>query len=606
MVGIRKKLLMIFGAFIVFIVVISSFTFVHIDRLGKAINVILRENYRSVAACQDMKESLERIDSGALFVLLGNEHEGRRLVAIHSEKFASALDVELGNITLPGEKDKAEQIRSLFGAYIRSVSDVLRPDLSPEKRKHRYFSTIQPKFHGINEAAQAILDMNQKNMSDASESAKKLAVKTHRSIVTVIAVAICIAIIFSILARRWILLPITRLTESVNEIREGNFDLVIETGAMDEIGRLSEAFNDMASALRQARKTDRINLIRTRKVTEEVFKTLPAAIALLDLTGRVEIATVTAERWLGLSPGADAFTLGHVWLEPLVRKALDSGKTVEMSAEEPFVQTFSDHHEYFFQPVAVPIPEGRDLSNPSGIALIMNDMTLVHQQRELKRGVLSTVSHQLKTPLTSLRMSIHLLLDENVGAVNDKQAELLLAAREDSERLVTILSELLDLNRIESGAVLDVKPVHPEDIIRNAIDTFHVEAKDKGVALVQDIPDSLPMAQADPGKLSHVFSNLIANALRFTAPGGTVTIGAVQEEDLLEFSVTDTGAGIAGEFLEHVFDPFFRVPGQTENTGVGLGLSIVKEIVHAHGGTVRAESIQGKGSVFRFTLPLKA
>ena len=166
MVGIRKKLLMIFGAFIVFIVVISSFTFVHIDRLGKAINVILRENYRSVAACQDMKESLERIDSGALFVLLGNENEGRRLVAAHSDKFASALDVELGNITLPGEKEKAEQIRSLFGEYIRLVSDVLRSDLSPEKRKHQYFSTIQPKFHAINEAAQAILDMNQKNMRD--------------------------------------------------------------------------------------------------------------------------------------------------------------------------------------------------------------------------------------------------------------------------------------------------------------------------------------------------------------------------------------------------------------------------------------------------------
>jgi signal transduction histidine kinase len=606
MVGIRKKLLMIFGVFIVFIAVISAFTIVHIDRLGKAVNVVLRENYRSVAACQDMKESLERIDSGILFVFSGNSVEGRRLVSVHSEKFASALVVELGNITLPGEKEKAEQIRVMFNEYIRAVSSVLRKDLAPDKSRLLYFSSIQPKFRTIKDTAQAILDMNRINMSDASEAAKKLAAKTHRSIVTVVAVAVFLALLFSTLARRWILLPITRLTDSVNEIREGNFDLVIETGARDEIGRLSEAFNDMASALRQTRKADRLNLMRTRKVTEEVFKTLPAAIALLDLKGRVEIATGTAEKFLGLSPGAGAFTLGHTWLEPLVRKAADNGKTVEMPAEEPFVQVFSDHREFFFQPVAVPIPEGRETSNPAGVALIMNDMTLVHQQRELKRGVLSTVSHQLKTPLTSLRMSIHLLLDEKVGTVNDKQAELLLAAREDSERLVTILSELLDLNRIESGAVLTVKPLYPADIARESLETFHGEAKDKGVALVQDIPDGLPAVLADHGKITHVFSNLISNALRFTGPGGTVTIRASLEQDRLEFSVADTGEGIAGEYLENVFDPFFRVPGQNEKTGVGLGLSIVKEIVHAHGGAVRAESVPGKGSVFHFTLPLES
>ena len=606
MIGIRKKLLMIFSVFIVFIAVISAFTIVHIDRLGKAINVILKENYRSVAACQDMKESLERIDSGILFVLSGNDREGCRLIAEHSDKFVSAIRVELGNITLAGEKEKAERIQALFKDYLGAVSLVLRPGLALDKRKSLYFSMLQPRFLMIKDMAQDILDMNQKNMRDASDAAKHIARKTHRSIVIVIAVSVCLALLFSYLARRWILLPITRLTESVNDIREGNFDLVVETGYRDEIGRLSESFNEMASALRRTRKEDRLSLMRTRKVTEEVFKVLPATIALLNLRGRVEVSTETAEKYLGLSPGTDAFGLGHVWLEPLAQKALEKGKAVEIPMEDPFVQIFSDHRELFFQPVAVPISEGNDPSNPSGVALIMNDMTLAHQQRELKLGMLSTVSHQLRTPLTSLRMSIHLLLDDKVGMINEKQTELLLAARDDSERLVDILAELLDLNRIESGAVLDVKPVSPDDIIRDSMDAFLVEAKDKGVVLIHEIRDSLPCVMADYGKIVHVFYNLIANALRFTGPGGSVTIRAVQKQDHLEFSVEDTGTGIAEEYLNSLFEPFFRVPGQNEKSGVGLGLSIVREIIHSHGGTVCAESILGKGSVFRFTLPLNS
>lgn len=606
MIGIRQKLMLVFGGLIVFIASISLLTMVQIDQLGKAINVILKENYLSVVACQDMKESLERIDSGILFVLSGNRNEGKRLIESNTSRFTSALDIELGNITLPGEREKAEQIKTQFDSYLKTIPGITQPAASLKQGKTIYFSTMQPLFREIKGLAQEILDMNQKNMSDASEAAKRLATKAHRRMVAAVIITVLLSLLFSYLARRWILRPIMRLIESTNDIRQGYLDLVLETTSKDEIGRLSESFNEMASALRKTRKEDRINLMRTQRVTEEVFKALPATIAVLDPVGRVDVSTETAERYFGFAPGVMVGTLGYTWLDPLIQRALDHGRIVEYTSSETYIQKFIGNREFFFQPVAVPIASGHGHEYPTGVALILNDVTQLHEQRELKRGVLSTVSHQLKTPLTSLRMSIHLLLEERVGMINEKQSELLIAARDDSERLVAILNELLDLNRIESGnALINLKPISPGVLVRDSMEAFLVESKDKGVTLSLELKDDLPEVMADSEKIIHVFSNLISNALRFTNPGGTIRFYASLNKKQLVFFVEDTGKGIPEECLGHLFEPFYRVPGQDEKTGVGLGLAIVKEIVNAHGGSVHVESEVGAGSAFSFTLPLK-
>ncbi|MDO9263312.1 MAG: HAMP domain-containing sensor histidine kinase, partial [Desulfosalsimonadaceae bacterium] len=225
--------------------------------------------------------------------------------------------------------------------------------------------------------------------------------------------------------------------------------------------------------------------------------------------------------------------------------------------------------------------------------------------QELKRGVVSTVSHQLKTPLTSLRMSVHLLLEERVGPLNEKQTELLIAARDDSERLADMIDDLLDLSRIESGkSHVSPEPVSPQALVRDAVEPFLMEARDKGLTITNAVPDDLPEVMADTEKINHVVANLLSNAIRFTSPGGSVTVRASLEPDHLAFFVEDTGKGIPAEHLSHLFEPFYRVPGQDRKSGVGLGLAIAKEIILAHGGTMIADSKPGKGSVFRFTLPL--
>ena len=325
MIGIRYKLILGFGGLLAVLAVVGLLTMGQIDELGQAIDVILKENYRSVVACQDMKESLERMDSGILYTLSGNAMEGNRLIEEYTTQFRAALEVELGNITLPGEGEKAQRIKTLFNQYLEAIPLVTQTARPLKSRQTAYFSTLQPLFQEIKRLAQDILVMNQTNMSEANNLARRRASDAHQRMLIAISVSALLALLFSYLAHRWILRPINQLIESTNEIRRGNFDLVLKTDSKDEIGRLSESFNDMAAALRQVRKEDRINLMRTRRATEEIFKALPAAIAVLDLDGRVEASTEAADQHFGLKPGVLVGDLGYEWLSRLTREALDRG-----------------------------------------------------------------------------------------------------------------------------------------------------------------------------------------------------------------------------------------------------------------------------------------
>ena len=601
MLGLRQKLLLGLGGFLIILAAIGIQSIVQLTRLGESIDVILRENYRSVVACQEMKDALERIDSGVLFILLGEGDLGRQLVAQSVRVFERALQVELGNITLPGEGERAGRLKEYFGHYVA----ILRPvdDTGPpiSIRKSTYFSELLPLFRRIWEEADAILRMNQQNMSDANDYARRSASAARKQMYILLLVGTIMAIVAVCYTSRWVLRPIRRLIQSADEIGRGNLDLVVHAGPRDEIGHLSESFNVMAANLREFRRSDQARLLRIQRATQRAFGSLPDAIAVVDPEGRVEVSTALARDGFGLKPGIRLGELDVVLMEELFRRALTSGRPAGAETEKGVVQRFVHGEERFFEPKAVPIVDHGGLS--TGAVIILKDVTQLRQQNEMKKGILSTVSHQLKTPLTSVRMAIHLLLEETTGPLTDKQAELLVAAREESERLYGILDNLLDIGRIEAGrAAMRFNRADPTTIVLDAIEVYRLTACDRGVSLCTELPKDLPVVWADSGQVVHVFANLLTNALRYTGAGGSVTVAAKADEERVFFSVSDTGKGIPSGYLDTVFDKFFRVPDQEKNGGAGLGLAIVKEIVEAHGGTVSVESWEGKGSIFTFSL----
>jgi len=599
--SLRQKLALGFGGLLVIITAIGIHNITRITALGQSIDVILRENYRSVLACQEMKEALDRMDSGAVFVLLGAEEKGNRQIAQHDALFEKALQAEVNNITLPLEGEKAERLKRLFQQYRSSIRTMGDPSVGREARRKAYFSELLPLFQQIKETADEIQRMNQRNMVDMDMQARKQASSVRRQMYFMLLASTVVAAGFLFLTGKWILRPITRLIYSSNEIRKGNLDLVVQSASRDEIGQLSEAFNEMTASLREFRRSGQARLLRIQRSTQQAFDSLPEAIAVLNPEGEVEVATEAAGDVFGLRTKVRVPEVPYPWMATLFEEALRKGRTVELEGTGAVVQQFVRNEERFYRPKAVPILDSGGA--PAGVVLILHDVTQQRQLDEKKSGAISVVSHQLKTPLTSIRMAIHLLLDEKVGGLSPKQADLLIAAGEDAERLERIVDELLDIGRIESGkGRMDLRPVRLVDLVSREMEAYRPAARDGGVSLVVDLPATLPPVLVDPARVAHVFANLLSNALKFTPPGGKVTLSAKEEGEFVRFRVSDTGVGIPEKFLPRIYEQFFRVPDQGPGTGVGLGLAIVKDIVEAHGGTVGVESREGTGSTFHFSL----
>ena len=236
MIGIRQKLMLGFGGLLAVIAVVGVLTMARLDALGQALSVVLDENYRSVAACQEMKDALAETDSGLLLLLNGQEGEGQALISAQRSRFAQALDVELGNITLPGEGEKAAQLQALFGRYQQALSQITAKEPSAEARLSLWLAEIRPLAQQLRQTAQEVLLLNQANMEGADSAARRLATLTKHRLLTAILISVLIALFYAWLVQRWILRPISQMTELADDIRNGRLDLVLEAGADDELG----------------------------------------------------------------------------------------------------------------------------------------------------------------------------------------------------------------------------------------------------------------------------------------------------------------------------------------------------------------------------------
>ncbi len=601
MFSLRQKLSFGFVGLLGIILTIGAPSIVLLSQLGDSIDVILRENYRSVIACQQMKEALERIDSGVLFLLLGYEAKGMDQIRSNESGLEKAISVELANITLPGEGEKAKQLQELFTQYKTAVKSLTETGLPGQGRRSDYFDKLLPLFEQIKTTADNILEMNQQNMNDANDEARRRAASARRWMYLLLIVGTATAVGLIFLSSGWILRPIARLITSAESIRAGNLDLVVKIDSRDEIGQLSEAFNSMTESLRKARRTREAKLAQIQDTVQQAFRSLPNPITVVGIEGRVEVATDAAASAFGFRPNTQIQNLPFDWVMPLFHEALKNGGPTRSNLTQPSIQFFVNGEERYFCPKAVPIMDRH--KQPTAVMIILSDVTQQRQQDDLKRGVISTVSHELKTPLTSVRMAIHLLLEEDLGPLNQEQSEVMIAAEEDSERLNRILENLLDIGRMESGkARLDFRAISPHILALDAAEPFRSACQDRGITLAADLPDDLPEVWADPTRVTHVFANLFSNALKYTDPGGNVGLSAKADESYVHFSVSDTGKGIPERYIDIVFEQFFRISDREAESGAGLGLAVAKEIVEAHGGSISVTSREYEGSTFTFSL----
>jgi signal transduction histidine kinase len=610
-ISLRRRIVLLLLPLLLLLAALGIACVLLLVHLGNRIEAILHDNYRSVLYMERLGEALERIDSSFQFALATKKKEktAREQYDTQWPIYREWLDKEEQNITEPGEDELVQELKRLTEKYRRQGKDFYKGPAGDPRREEDYFGTggLADTFTQLKDVSGKILRLNQKSM----EEARNHALHTARDSLIGFGIGlVVVALLAGWLAWRTVqqlLRPIQSLTQAALGISAGNLDQVVPYLSGDELGQLAQAFNRMAHHLRDFRRSHSAQLLRAQQTSQATIDSIPDPVIVLDAEGRVEFANPAARRLLGVGPRLGGQTEAVPWNPPEVLRAPIRDA---LSGERDYLPEGFDHaillggqgRERALLPRILTIhsPSG----NLLGVAVVLQDVTRLRLLDQVKSNLVATASHELKTPLTSVRLVIHLLLEETVGPLTPKQQELLLDARDNSERLLAMVNNLLDLARLEQGQrQLEVHPETPESLLRTAAEAVAPRAEDKGVTVHVEVPPGLPPVEVDAVRMGNALGNLLDNALNYTARGGTITLSAAAEDGAVALSVADTGVGIPEEYLPHVFEKFFRVPGQSRGAGTGLGLAIVNEIVTAHGGTITCESHPDRGTVFRLTLP---
>ncbi len=606
-----KKLLLAQTPIALALAIVGIFSVVAISYLGSHSQGIMKDNYRSVLAAQRMKEAIERMDSAALFMVAGQQQKGVEQGEKYRPVFEAELKVQEGNITERGEKEFTAGLRTAWTDY-QLKFDRLQKSGTTNDMRTLYFAELEAAFYKVKSAADEILAINQDAMLHKSDEVRHTAERMNAITITVVLGAFVLGIVVSTLLTRRMLQPVSALSDATRKIGEGDFNTRAHVRGNDELAQLARDFNSMAARLAEYRKSSLGELLQAHLSMQAAIDSLPDPVIIFGTKGELQNTNLAAQSLLGLSAGEGQ-------KEPLKALAIAVSSVIERMRSHVLSGKGAFHPRGFEDAVQLPtllgdrqfLPRATPVYETQGVIIgatvILQDVTRLRRLEELKNDVVATVAHEFRTPLTSLRMAVHLCTEQVVGPLTEKQAELLGTAREDCDRLQTMVDDLLDLSRIESGrAELFPLPTPVSELIEHALDEHKAEADAKGVRLNADFHSADVTVLADHERIGHVFSNLIGNAIRYTPNDGTITLGAEMKNGDVRFTVSDPGKGIPKEYQARLFEKFFRVPENEDQKGTGLGLYIAKEIVRAHGGEIGVESEAGKGSTFWFTLPTKA
>ncbi|HVV16351.1 MAG TPA: ATP-binding protein [Polyangia bacterium] len=548
--------------------------------LGRNTASILQDNYRSVLAVEQMKEALDRRDVA---------------------RFEQALSVQRSNVTERGEPAATAALIEAWTAYREALT---RGGAGAEALRALDLETRR--------AADRIVQLNQDAMVGKRDRARREADRASAAMVATALIASLLGLLASTVLTRRILRPLSVLGQTARRLGDGDMAVRAKVTRRDEIGALAGDFNLMADRLAQYRQSSLGELLQAQQQAQAAIDSLPDPVLIFDLGGRLLGANQAADRILHVSVDEDS-QAPLARAEPQIRAAIERvrarvesdgaaadppggfDEAVRVSGAGP------DGQDGFFLPRATRVTTDR--GGLVGVTVIVQDVTRVLRFDELKNNLVATVAHEFRTPLTSLRMAIHLCLEETVGPLNDKQLDLLAAARQDTERLQRIVDDLLDLSRIQSGRMeLHRRRMSAESLLRDAAAPFATAARDKGVTLKTELFPGLGDLDVDADRMQLVLANLIGNAVRYTPAGGSVTVRGQRTDLGVRIQVQDTGPGIPKAYQAAVFDKFFRVPG-TPAGGAGLGLTIAREITVAHDGRLSVTSEPGRGATFTLDLP---
>ena len=608
--SIKSKISLILIVFISLTIGNSFVSINFFNKLQESIDSIMHANYDSVVDAQNMNNSLERQDSLELSFIFENNLELSPEYKLNHTNFLEWLNKAKNNITEVGEQDTVDLIDKSYTDYIDKVKILIsiKKEQGDNEASKYYYSNVFPLFKDVKENCNILLDINQKSMINMKEKSKELVNTARYFILGIDGVALIIGIsIISYLLRK-IIHPIENLATGINKVSEGNYEYTIPLKSGEEINFIFDCFNNMVEKLKEYDRLNLNKILREKQRTEAIIESIKSPIIVTDEENKIIMINKCAERVFDVKEkkvinGQFLHGIKEEKVFNMIQEARNSIE--EFKAFEDIELGKNDDKAYYRITIS---PIWFKHSENLGTVTIMQDITKFKELDEMKTDFISNVSHEFRTPLTSICMAVGLLLDKNVD-INDDEIELLTIIKEDSDKLDNLVGELLDLSKMKSGKIeMDISEIDINDVISQIKRAFKIQIEEKNVKLSIDTNGIVRKVKGDINKISWVIANLIGNALRYikTDNTGIIEIKTREVNNEMLVAICDNGEGIAEEYQKLIFEKFIQIKDKNgEITGSsGLGLAICKEIVKAHGGEIWVDSTVGKGSTFYFTLKL--
>ncbi|WP_295772289.1 ATP-binding protein [uncultured Mucilaginibacter sp.] len=579
---IKTKLRIGFGFLFAVVLFFGALSLFYINEIAKSSRVILKDNYESLRYVREMRKILD----ANVFPLQQKEIDA----------FKNHLAKEEANITEPGEKYAVKKLTEAF---------VLLG--TPGKPAQNYVDALMQ----VRSVLLEIEDVNMQAIVKKNDAAQASVKKTSLLLGLAGTFTFLVLFSFSVNFPTFISEPLRKLQEGIAEISRQNYSARLDLPQNDEFAELASAFNSMATRLKEWENSNLANVLSDKRRIEAIIEQMTDAIIGVDEKREVLFLNSSAKDILNLGSkqpegqNIDYLSKGNDLLKSIVEQHAD-GKTFKI-----VVNGKESHFRLETREISVPnmnLQSSEALavaSKPAGKVYILENITEFKERDLAKTNFIATISHELKTPISSIKMSLKLLNDERVGKLNTEQQQLMEHIGEDSARLLKITSELLELSQVETGNIqLNYVPAEPIQIVNYAVDAVKFQAGQKQVEIEVKSDADMPNVQVDVEKTAWVLVNFLSNALRYSSEKSKVVIELKKYAGRVEFSVKDFGKGIDEQFQKRLFDRYFQVPTDGQNkSGSGLGLAISKDFIEVQQGKIGLESALGEGSRFFFILP---
>lgn len=568
---IRTKLQLALGTLFLLIAILSAFAIRQVNLLAQDTKNILVANYQSLDYSRNM---LKAIDADTLS-------------ANNLNQFKLYLNKQLANITEVGEKEFTTDLQIQYQSLLKNPAD-------------------KELVHNIRVSLNGVMKLNMDAIQRKSAIAEKTADSSVLWLTFTAALCISLGFLLFINLPTAIAAPIKKLTDSIRQIAEKNYSQRVYIEGHDEFATMASTFNSMAQKLEEYSASDLAKLMTEKRRIETLIDNMADPVIGLDEQHHIlfvneealKITALKKESIIGKSISEVALT------NDLIRDLSREAVLGDVKPRE-VLKIFSEDKEGYFEKNIVPIqivPTGETQHKKIGSVIILRNITAHKELDEAKTNFIATVSHEFKTPIASMKMSLQLLENERIGVLNDEQQNLVTGIKEDAERLLRTTGELLDISQVEAGKwQIKNEPCTISTLVEDAVQANRQAANNKGILLEANIPQGLPQVVADKEKVVWVISNLISNAIRYSYDNSKVIVDVSTDNNSILLRVTDNGVGIPEHYINRVFDRYFKVPGSIKG-GTGLGLAISSEFMQAMGGTISVQSKVGTGTVFTIKL----